>query len=129
MVGKDKKEVNKGLKDWVIFVKKVQAEEGITYPEAIHVAKARKDKGEDWMSGGGVADSATPVAQDSAKPTTDVQPKADTNPVVSTPGGVSSSTPTVVGVRGGSKKQKTAKKQQKTAKKQKGGRRKTCFKK
>ena len=115
-------------------VKKVQKEEGITYPEAIHKAKARKDSGEKWMTGGGVADSATPTnppgTPDSVKPPADVNPKPDnSNSLVSAPGGVSTSTSTVLGVKGGSKKQKTAKKQQKTAKKQKGGRRKTCSKK
>ena len=48
-----KRKVNKGLKDWVTFVKKVQKEEGCSYKDAIHKAKVRKDKGEKWMSGGG----------------------------------------------------------------------------
>ena len=47
-----KRKVNKGLKDWVTFVKKVQKEENISYPDAIHRAKERKDKGEKWMTGG-----------------------------------------------------------------------------
>jgi hypothetical protein len=44
--------VNKSLKAWVAFVKKVQREEKLSYKDAIHRAKVRKDKGEKWMSGG-----------------------------------------------------------------------------
>ena len=52
-----KRKVNKGLKDWVTFVKKVQKEEKLSYKDAIHRAKIRKDKGEKWMSGGSVDDN------------------------------------------------------------------------
>ena len=48
-----KRKVNKSLKSWVKFVKKVQKEEKLNYKEAIHRAKIRKDKGEKWMTGGG----------------------------------------------------------------------------
>ena len=47
-----KRKVNKSLKAWVAFVKKVQKEENLSYKEAIHRAKVRKDKGEKWMKGG-----------------------------------------------------------------------------
>ena len=47
-----KRKVNKSLKDWVAFVKKVQKEEKLSYKDAIHRAKQRKDKGEKWMKGG-----------------------------------------------------------------------------
>jgi hypothetical protein len=47
-----KKKVNKSLKAWVAFVKKVQKEEKLNYKDAIHRAKQRKDKGEKWMHGG-----------------------------------------------------------------------------
>ena len=47
-----KRKVNNGLKAWVTFVKKVQKEEDLSYKEAIHRAKVRKDKGEKWMKGG-----------------------------------------------------------------------------
>jgi hypothetical protein len=47
-----KRKLNKGLKDWIAFVKKVEKEEKISYKEAIHRAKVRKDKGEKWMKGG-----------------------------------------------------------------------------
>jgi hypothetical protein len=47
-----KRKVNKGLRDWVAFVKRVQKEEKLNYKDAIHRAKQRKDKGEKWMSGG-----------------------------------------------------------------------------
>ena len=51
-----KRKVNKSLKAWVTFVKKVQKEEKLSYKDAIHRAKVRKDKGEKWMSGGSVDD-------------------------------------------------------------------------
>lgn len=54
-VGGGKRKVNKSLKAWVTFVKKVQKEEKLNYKEAIHRAKVRKDKGEKWMTGGGVS--------------------------------------------------------------------------
>ena len=47
-----KRKVNKSLKAWVTFVKKVQKEEKLSYKDAIHRAKIRKDKGEKWMTGG-----------------------------------------------------------------------------
>jgi hypothetical protein len=75
-----KRKVNKSLKSWVAFVKKVQKQEKLSYKEAIHRAKVRKDKGEKWMKGGdadaedettpdettGGDDDATEVAPDSA---------------------------------------------------------------
>ena len=48
-----KRKVNKGLKSWVAFVKRVQKEEKLSYKDAIHRAKVRKDKGEKWMMKGG----------------------------------------------------------------------------
>ena len=47
-----KRKVNKSLKNWVAFVKRVQKEEKLSYKDAIHRAKQRKDKGEKWMKGG-----------------------------------------------------------------------------
>jgi len=47
-----KRKINKSLKAWVTFVKKVQKEEKLSYKDAIHRAKVRKDKGEKWMTGG-----------------------------------------------------------------------------
>lgn len=52
-----KRKVNKGLKCWVAFVKKVQKEEKLSYKDAIHRAKQRKDKGEKWMKGGDMGDT------------------------------------------------------------------------
>lgn len=51
------KKANKALKCWVQFVKKVQREEKLSYPEAMKRAKQRKDKGEKWMKGGGDGDA------------------------------------------------------------------------
>jgi hypothetical protein len=56
-----KRKVNKGLKDWVTFVKKVQREEKLSYKDAIHRAKVRKDKGEKWMTGGDGTASTMPI--------------------------------------------------------------------
>jgi hypothetical protein len=50
--GGSKRKVNKSLKAWVAFVKRVQKEEKLSYKDAIHRAKQRKDKGEKWMKGG-----------------------------------------------------------------------------
>lgn len=47
-----KRKINKSLKAWITFVKKVQKEEKLSYKDAIHRAKVRKDKGEKWMTGG-----------------------------------------------------------------------------
>jgi len=70
-----KRKVNKSLKDWVTFVKKVQKEEKLSYKDAIHRAKIRKDKGEKWMTGGkGTTDSTTssmPLAEDNMDKNTD----------------------------------------------------------
>ena len=44
-----KSKTNSGLMAWVAFVKKVQKEEKLTYKDAMHRAKQRKDKGEKWM--------------------------------------------------------------------------------
>jgi hypothetical protein len=57
-----KRKVNKSLKAWVAFVKKVQKEEKLSYKDAIHRAKVRKDKGEKWMKGG--ADGIHEAASD-----------------------------------------------------------------
>ena len=55
--------VNKSLKAWVNFVKKVAKEEKLNYSDAIHRAKVRKDKGEKWMLGGNPpADSGATAA-------------------------------------------------------------------
>ncbi len=58
MAGGKKRKVNKSLKDWVTFVKKVQKEENLSYPEAIRRAKQRKDKGEKWKMKGGEGEEA-----------------------------------------------------------------------
>ena len=97
------RKVNKSLKAWVAFIKKVQKEENLSYPDAMKRAKVRKDGGEKWM-GGTETPLETPLPSvGSEQPTAaQQQPPAEK--------------------KGGSKKQKTSKKQ-------KGGRRKTCYKK
>jgi hypothetical protein len=56
-----KRKANKSLKAWVAFVKKVQKQEKLSYKDAIHRAKQRKDKGEKWMTGGQVGDDGEMV--------------------------------------------------------------------
>jgi hypothetical protein len=59
-----KRKVNKSLKAWVAFVKKVQKEEKLSYKDAIYRAKVRKDKGEKWMMGGSTPDGLTTTPMD-----------------------------------------------------------------
>ena len=63
-----KRKANKSLKSWVAFVKKVQREESLSYKDAIHRAKQRKDKGEKWMKGGDAGDSSSSMAGDYSDP-------------------------------------------------------------
>ncbi len=65
---KVKRKVNKSLRDWVAFVKKVQREEKLSYPEAIRRAKQRKDKGEKWKMKGGDGEESVPVMDSPAIP-------------------------------------------------------------
>jgi hypothetical protein len=59
-----KRKVNKSLKAWVAFVKKVQKEEKLSYKDAIHRAKVRKDKGEKWMMKGGADEEMDAMAKE-----------------------------------------------------------------
>jgi hypothetical protein len=68
-----KRKVNKSLKAWVAFVKKVQREEKLSYKEAIHRAKQRKDKGEKWMKGGGEEGATGSDDEEIAEETIDVE--------------------------------------------------------
>jgi hypothetical protein len=116
------RKVNKSLKAWVAFIKKVQKEENLSYPDAMKRAKVRKDGGEKWM-GGTETPSETP--QSTIEPE---QPPVEAQLPAEAQSPADAQPPT--GGKGGNKKQKkTAKTQQKTSKKQKGGRRKTCYKK
>jgi hypothetical protein len=58
-----KRKGNKSLKAWVSFVKRVQKEEKLSYKDAIHRAKVRKDKGEKWMRGGDMDEAELIVEQ------------------------------------------------------------------
>ncbi len=63
-----KRKVNKSFKAWVAFVKRVQKEEKLSYKDAIHRAKVRKDKGEKWMVGGDtLTDDATIEGDDTVE--------------------------------------------------------------
>jgi len=64
--------MNKSLKAWVAFVKKVQKEEKLSYKDAIHRAKVRKDKGEKWMKGGADSDVETTSTATTSTPVMDV---------------------------------------------------------
>lgn len=120
------RKVNKSLKAWVAFIKKVQKEEKLSYPDAMKRAKVRKDGGEKWMGG-----TDDPPASPPSTPQSTIEPEqppveAQLPDEAQFPDDAQPPT----GGKGGNKKQKkTAKNQQKTSKKQKGGRRKTCYKK
>jgi hypothetical protein len=82
--GGSKRKVNKSLKAWVAFVKRVQKEEKLSYKDAIHRAKQRKDKGEKWMKGG--ADDEEVVTPSNTEVTATVAPEPNTVPTVPTGG-------------------------------------------
>ena len=65
------RKVNKSFKAWVTFVKKVQKEEKLSYKDAIHRAKIRKDKGEKWMTGGEKLSNSSSSSSSSSSPTND----------------------------------------------------------
>jgi phage-related protein len=69
--------VNKSLKDWVAFVKKVQKEEKLSYKDAISRAKARKDKGEKWMSGGTTSTPETTATEEVVEESVQVTPESE----------------------------------------------------
>lgn len=72
-----KRKVNKSLKAWVTFVKKVQKEEKLTYKDAIHRAKVRKDKGEKWMMGGSNPTSTITESTSSTEMVIDEDPDSE----------------------------------------------------
>jgi hypothetical protein len=72
-----KRKVNKSLKAWVTFVKKVQKEEKLTYKDAIHRAKVRKDKGEKWMMGGSNPTSTMTESTSSTEMVIDEDPDSE----------------------------------------------------
>ena len=51
-----KRKTNSSLKSWVAFVKKVQKDENITYPEAMKRASVRKSE---WKRGGGESEGTS----------------------------------------------------------------------
>lgn len=55
------RKANSSLKSWVAFVKKVQKEENISYPEAMKRASARKSE---WKRGGSAMtmDTSSPMS-------------------------------------------------------------------
>lgn len=123
------RKVNKSLKDWVSFVKKVQKEEKLEYKDAIARAKVRKDGGETWMSGGNI-----PQQVGTGNTVHGGVPPPQTAPG----GGQSMRLPNMSAtlsindikmqpIKGGRKQ--PSRKQKKTAKKQKRGKRTTCSKK
>lgn len=69
--------VNKSLKDWVSFVKKVQKEEKLSYKDAISRAKERKDKGEKWMSGGATPTQEATTTEEVIEESVQVTPESE----------------------------------------------------
>jgi hypothetical protein len=82
-----KRRVNKSLKSWVAFVKKVQKEENLSYKDAIHRAKVRKDKGEKWMTGGAdiTTDNGEVPTDSTATTPVDTTGTSDANTTGTTP--------------------------------------------
>ena len=73
---KGKRHGNASLRAWVTFVKKVQKEEGVSYKEAMSVAKKRKDSGEKWRGGGNYDDiDCETVRDDSSSYTACIEEK------------------------------------------------------
>lgn len=99
--------VNSALKSWITFVKKVQKEENITYPEAMKRAKVRKSE---WKRGGATDDNETAGEEDtsSSSPMTGTESTSSSSPM----------TMTMMGGKRG-KKSKKAKKSKKSKKSRK----------
>jgi hypothetical protein len=66
--GKKTRKAPKAIGQWVSFVKKVAAEEGIKYNKAMKRASERSAAGEKWQTGGNAAPEAAPAAAPSAEP-------------------------------------------------------------
>jgi len=60
--GKKTRKAPKAIGQWVSFVKKVAAEEGIKYNKAMKRASERSAAGEKWQTGGNVAPEAAAAA-------------------------------------------------------------------
>jgi len=84
--------VNSVLKSWITFVKKVQKEENITYPEAMKRAKVRKSE---WKRGGATDEEDT----SSSSPMTGTESTSSSSPM----------TMTMMGGKRGKKSKKTKK--------------------
>ena len=105
-----KRKVNKGLKSWVAFVKRVQKEEKLSYKDAIHRAKVRKDKGEKWMMKGGDDDDVD-VDTDSGNMDVDTDTDVDTDA-----GNMDIDTDVDVDMKGGRRKTRRHRKSKKSKK-------------
>ena len=113
------RKVNKSLKDWVNFIKKVQKEENITYREAMMRAKTRKNKGEKWQSGGNSLLGNPPPPPSPPSP-----PSGSTPPGLAPPSG--STPPGLAPPLNNATKMGGRRPRKQTAKKQKGGRKTRC---
>ena len=66
--GRKTRKAPKAIGEWVKFVKRVAAEEGIKYNKAMKRASERSAAGEKWQTGGNAAPAAAPAAEPSAGP-------------------------------------------------------------
>jgi hypothetical protein len=98
-----KRRVNASLKAWVAFVKKVQKEEKLSYKDAIHRAKQRKDKGEKWMKGG----EGTVSSSSSSVSSSPMEEEMDET-VVETPMGETMDMEETMSLEGGRRRSRTA---------------------
>ena len=66
--GRKTRKAPKAIGEWVKFVKRVAAEEGIKYNKAMKRASERSAAGEKWQTGGNAAPAEVPAAAPSAEP-------------------------------------------------------------
>jgi len=67
--GRKTRKAPKAIGQWVKFVKRVAAEEGIKYNKAMKRASERSAAGEKWQTGGNAAPAAAPAAAAAASST------------------------------------------------------------
>jgi len=107
-----KGKTNSALKSWVTFVKKVQKEENITYPEAMKRAKVRKSE---WKRGGAsssmMEDTSSPMSSSSGSFTSSPMDLAEAS---------SSSSPMGMSMSGGKRRTKKRGSKKRASKKRKG---------
>lgn len=96
--GKKTRKAPKAIGQWVSFVKKVAAEEGIKYNKAMKRASERSAAGEKWQTGGNAAPEAAPDAAPAAAPSAEPAVQQTASSIIQAAAPIASSTPTTEGV-------------------------------